>query len=106
MHRNRTGEHSVKAPLTTIDKLTAELKLERVDFIKMDIEGAEVRALNGARETIARDRPRMSISVYHVPDHPQTVPRAVKAAWPGYSVECGPCAVDNTHIRPDILYFR
>ena len=43
-----TGE---KLPLTTIDKLVAELNLPRVDFIKMDIEGAEVKALHGGRKT-------------------------------------------------------
>src|SRR5436309_2024868 len=46
-------------PLTTIDKLVDELKLERVDFIKMDIEGAEQRALQGARATLAKHHPRM-----------------------------------------------
>jgi FkbM family methyltransferase len=34
-----------KVPLTTIDKIVAELHLPRVDFIKMDVEGAEVRAM-------------------------------------------------------------
>ena len=33
------------------------LGLERIDFIKMDIEGMEVEALNGAVETIERDKP-------------------------------------------------
>lgn len=94
-----------KFPLTTIDKLVKELNLDRVDFIKMDIEGAEVKALQGGRATIARDRPRMSLSVYHVPDHPFTVPGAAREAWPGYRIECGPCAVANAKIRPDILYF-
>ena len=106
IHREGAAPHGVKLPLTTIDKLAAELKLDRVDFIKMDIEGAEVRALNGGRGVIARDHPRMSISAYHAPDHPQTVPRAIKEAWPGYTMECGPCAVANAHIRPDILYFH
>ena len=42
---HREGDKEVaKIPVTTIDKLVAELKLERVDFIKMDIEGAEQRA--------------------------------------------------------------
>lgn len=37
------------------------------NFIKMDIEGAEAQALDGARRTIARHRPRLAISAYHRP---------------------------------------
>lgn len=103
----RTGDQPVeKVPLTTIDKLVAELKLERVDFIKMDIEGAEVKALEGGRRTLERFHPRMAISVYHAPDHPRTVPAAARAAWSNYTVECGDCAEANGRIRPDILFFR
>jgi FkbM family methyltransferase len=98
-----TGE---KLPLTTIDKLVAELNLPSVDFIKMDIEGAEVKALHGGRQSIAKYHPRMALSVYHEPDHPVEVPKAAKEAWSGYTVECGPCAVANARIRPDILYFH
>lgn len=103
---NREGSHEVaKIPLTTIDKLVAELKLERVDFIKMDIEGAEPRALQGGSETLKRFKPRMSLSVYHAPDHPRTVPAAARAARPDYNIECGDCAEANNAIRPDILFF-
>ena len=38
---------------------------KRVTFIKMDIEGAEYEALQGARKLIMENRPRMAISVYH-----------------------------------------
>lgn len=41
------------------------LRLPRVDFIKMDIEGSEFDAITGARETISRCKPKMIIEVCH-----------------------------------------
>ncbi len=37
----------------------------KINFIKMDIEGAEFRALLGAMKTIKRCRPVLAISIYH-----------------------------------------
>jgi len=105
INKGKSGEAEVKVPLTTIDKMVAELKLDKVDYIKMDIEGAEVKALVGARETIAKHHPRLSLSVYHDETHPYEVPKAVRAAWNGYTQEVGPCMYANYSIRPDILYF-
>ncbi|NVN88997.1 MAG: FkbM family methyltransferase [Desulfuromonadales bacterium] len=52
----------LKIPTTCIDE---ELPSAQVTLIKMDIEGAEIEALNGARKTIARCNPRLIISAYH-----------------------------------------
>jgi FkbM family methyltransferase len=95
-----------KVPLTTIDRLVDELRLDRVTFVKMDIEGAEVRAIRGARQTIARFHPRMALSAYHQEDHPREIPVAVREGWPGYTVECGPCNKTDKGIRADVLYFN
>jgi FkbM family methyltransferase len=102
--KETTGD--IQVPLTTIDKLVAELKLDRVDYIKMDIEGAEPNALRGAHDTLAKWKPRISISAYHQPDHPVVIPKIILEARPDYKMECGPCAEANGHIRPDVLYFR
>ena len=49
----------------SVDRFVGDGCLPRVDFIKMDIEGAEFDALHGAEETIRRWRPRLAVSVYH-----------------------------------------
>lgn len=100
------GAHSTfQAQLTTIDKIVAELALPRVDFIKMDIEGAEVNALQGARETLRRFRPRLAIATEHKPDDEVAIPNAVRAINSDYRAECGYCAQSNGHIRPEAMYF-
>jgi FkbM family methyltransferase len=103
--RPESSHPGVSVPLTTIDKLVAELKLPRVDFIKMDIEGAEVRALAGAHETISRFKPRMAIATEHKPDDEYTIPAAVRKIRGDYQMECGPCLEAGGHVRPDVLYF-
>jgi FkbM family methyltransferase len=99
------GHEGGKAPLVPVDHLVAELKLERVDYIKMDIEGAEQRAIAGARGTIGKYRPRMALAAYHDPTDPERIPTLVRQAWTGYRMECGPCAEAGGRIRPDVLYF-
>jgi FkbM family methyltransferase len=103
----KNGAGEVRAPLTTIDRVVAELKLARVDYVKMDIEGAETRALAGARTTLATYHPRLSIAAEHKPTDAELIPAAVREAWPGYRMICGPCLeTPDGHIRPDVLYFK
>jgi FkbM family methyltransferase len=99
------GHPSVQVPLTTIDKIVAELKLPRVDFIKMDVEGAEVNALHGAADTLKRFKPRLAIATEHRPDDEVAIPAAVRQGRADYQMECGPCLEAYGHVRPDVLYF-
>ena len=55
---------------------------ERVSFIKMDIEGAELDALEGAHNIITRDRPVLAICSYHRPYHLWRVPAYLKTLIP------------------------
>lgn len=48
-----------------VDDIISEQALDRVDWIKMDIEGAELEALKGAENTLARFKPRLFIEVHN-----------------------------------------
>lgn len=48
-----------------------------VDFIKLDVEGAELLALNGARKLIDRSRPVLALSLYHRPEDLWELPLAL-----------------------------
>ena len=62
-HVDPNGDTSIS--VMRIDEVCQDLK---PGLIKMDIEGAEREALEGARETVARFRPGLAISVYHRPE--------------------------------------
>ncbi len=76
----RASAKAVRVRAVTLDQLAGELGLDRVDFIKMDIEGAERHALAGARRMLAAQKPRLAICIYHTPDDRDVIPRAVRAA--------------------------
>jgi len=54
-----TGESrpEIRVPMTTLDESRSRSGFSRLDFIKLDIEGAECRALQGASQMIGRHRP-------------------------------------------------
>lgn len=65
----------------TIDNI---LNGEKVTYIKMDVEGAEQKALMGARETIIKYRPKLGICVYHKTDDLITIPKYINSLVPDY----------------------
>ena len=60
---------------------------DNINFIKMDIEGAEREALIGAKRVIGKNRPKMFICSYHLPDDPQVITGVVLQMRPDYLVE-------------------
>jgi hypothetical protein len=47
----------IEVPATTIDRLVRDREVDRVDFIKLDLEGGEYKALRGAENVLRRDSP-------------------------------------------------
>jgi FkbM family methyltransferase len=62
------------------------LELEPPTFMKIDIEGAELDFLEGARNTIAQYEPTIAIACYHAPSHLWKIPQLVMEIVPSYEV--------------------
>lgn len=79
----RIGDQSGDIEIETI-RLDDLLFEEKITFIKMDIEGAEIEALKGASEIINRDNPKLAICVYHKRDDIYEIPLLIKKICPDY----------------------
>lgn len=101
-----TSSSSERVPVTTIDEIVSRLNLDKVDFLKMDIEGAEQKALSGAAATLARFMPRLAIAAYHVSDDAIRIPAVVRGANGRYAMESVGCRLDLVQTRPLTLIFR
>ena len=102
------GAHGGKIeqlPVTTIDALVAQLKLTRLDFIKMDIEGSEPYALKGATDTLRRFKPRLAIGTYHRPGDLEAIHQIVLKANPAYKEAPSRCFVRDGRVFPNLLYY-
>lgn len=60
------------------------LKNEQVTFIKMDIEGSELEALEGAKEILCNQKPKLAISAYHKLEDIWQIPLYLNSLNPEY----------------------
>jgi len=78
------NEHTGKTKTITIDEFVQSSGLEEVNFIKMDVEGAETNALLGAKETIKKYRPKLAIALYHSTKDFERIPKLINDLGLGY----------------------
>jgi FkbM family methyltransferase len=74
---------NMKVPVISLDDVIEE---DGATFIKMDIEGAELEALNGSIKTIKRFRPKLAISIYHKPEDIIDIPEFIMDLNQGYKL--------------------
>lgn len=71
----------------SVDEFVKQNKLERVDFIKADIEGAERLMLEGAVNTLKEFAPKLALCTYHLPDDKEVLTELILKANPDYKIE-------------------
>jgi FkbM family methyltransferase len=92
-HISNSGAGQIE--VDSLDNILKEREFP-VTFIKMDIEGAELEALRGAHEIIARDRPKLAICVYHKFGDLWEIPHFILTTFPGYKL----------YLRQNAIFFE
>jgi FkbM family methyltransferase len=95
----RGAETGIDVELSTIDLEVADLGLSRVDFIKLDIEGAESAAIKGAALTLSRFRPTVAVATEHTIDvlaNNVAVLDAFATVAPQYRTKCMECHAEHS----------
>jgi len=80
---SRLSDEGEKIELIALDSL---IKHDQVSFIKMDIEGSELAALQGASKIIKAFQPKLAICVYHHPEDLYKIPNYIKNLVPEYKL--------------------
>lgn len=83
------GGETVSVEVTTLDCFAEENKIERVGFIKADLEGAERMLLIGAAQILKKDKPVLSLCTYHRQDDVRVLTNIIKEINPDYKITYG-----------------
>jgi len=107
---HETGAKSISVPVRPLDEILSNLGISRVDYIKMDIEGAEREALKGAAGTLRRSKPVLMIDSYHRSDDDVVLPRLIHEENPAYRAACVACSPDRlgsqSRLVPYIVFYN
>lgn len=86
---NAGGDNKIMLDSITLDEWVFMNGIEKVDFIKADIEGAERYMLEGARNTLKKFKPKLAICTYHFPEDKELLTKIILEANPNYKISYG-----------------
>ncbi len=81
---NKDGTTQIR--VKTLDKWVKENNINKIDFIKADIEGYERNMLIGAKEVLQKFQPILSICTYHLADDPEILEKIILDINPKYKI--------------------
>jgi len=85
----------------SVDEFAEANGLDRVDYLCLDVEGAELRVLDGARRTIDAHRPQLAVCIYHLKEDFFRLPLALSERLENYVYHVGHY---SDHLNETVLY--
>ena len=85
------AEKRIPVRQITVDEFVKQNKLKKVDYIHVNIVGAELSALMGARSTLKEFAPKLAVCTYFCLRDKQTMINIIKESNPAYNIaqKCG-----------------
>lgn len=80
-----------------------QIQLQPNDLIKVDAEGADLEVIQGASQTIARDRPQIAVTTYHADEHAESIVGLLKNLNPDYRLRLKGFSHWTSRPRPVLL---
>jgi len=74
---SRAGD--LRASTITLDDFVRQAGIDRLGFVKMDVEGAELKVLRGGRESLNSLAPKLAIAAYHNDDDLVRIPAEISS---------------------------
>jgi FkbM family methyltransferase len=99
------GGTGTAVPVVRLDDWARDAGIARIDYLKADVEGFEIDLLEGARGLIARDAPRIAITVYHRANDWRAIRDLLASLTPRYRFRIkGLYGFDGPPARPVMLH--
>ena len=73
----KSTKDTEEVKLTSLDNFMKKKNIDHVDFIKIDVEGYEIKVLRGAKSVISKYKPIIAVSAYHHPSHKKKIPELI-----------------------------
>lgn len=86
---NNDSQKTELIDVIKLDDYIRDNNINKINFIKADIEGAERLMLDGARETMLKFKPKLSICTYHFPDDAEVLTNIILEANSDYKIYYG-----------------
>jgi hypothetical protein len=88
----------------SLDDWAVREKIEKVSFLKIDVEGYDLKTLLGAKELLRRFRPKIAVTTYHDPNHAEKIHRFLTGLNLGYRTRVKGVVSFDGVARPVMLH--